>query len=120
MPFSEPTTFSIDVTQADIDNSTVTLLGLANNQYVNSLAQALIRLNNSHGLPGQIGDTSPQSGVLYASTEVRTGNPSVSICDVSVFGTVYSADSSTALKIALENIAAIKPSAPYTVTVTKA
>lgn len=120
MPFSVPTTFDITVTQTDIDNSSVTQLGLANNQYVNSLAKGLTRLNNAHELPGQTGDTVPQSGVLYASTEVRTGNPSVSICDVSVFGTVYSADNDTSLKIALENIAAIKPSAPYTVTVTKA
>lgn len=120
MAFSVPDTFQFDVIQDDIDNSEVTLLGLANNQYVNSIAKALHRLNDSHQLPGQTGDTSPQSGVLYASTEVRTGNPTVSICDVSVFGTVYSADNPTSLKMALENIAAIKPSSPFTVTLIKA
>lgn len=119
MPFSEPSTFQINVTQADIDNSEVTLLGLANNQYVNSLAKAIIRLNNAHQLPGQSLDPSPQQGVAYASTELRTGNPTISICDVYVISAVYSADANTTLLIALENIAAIKPSVPYTVTVTK-
>lgn len=120
MPFTEPQTFTINVTQADIDNSTASIANIANNQYVNSLAQAIIRLNNAHQLPGQSGDTSPQSGVIYASTEVRTAPTLVSIGQAFVIFVIYDTDATTALKLALENVAGIKPSAAYTVTLTKA
>lgn len=112
--FSEPNSFTIEVTQADIDASETVFHDLAHNPYKNSLAKAIQRLNGS--LPGQ---NAPQDGIIYAQTEIRTGIPFISICDVFVLTCTYRADDETVVKIALENLADQLPTKPYKVKLRK-
>lgn len=113
MPFNEPTTFSVDVLQVDIDNASA-------GDYNNSLAQALTRLNANKQLPGQSGDANPQTGCLFFATlSPFLIGVQVYLCQVGVCTTSYGADTTSALIIAAENLG-IPPSSPYTVSLRKA
>lgn len=120
MPFLEPPSLVATVTAEDIAASEVQVLSLSNNVYVNSLAKCLKRLGDSKQLLGMENDTTPQSCVYFAETQLQLQNGQLlSLANVGVCSAVYSADSATALIIALENVSGIKPAAPYTVTLSK-
>lgn len=120
MPFLEPSSLTVTVTAQDIAASEVQALNLANNVYVNSLSKALKRLGDNKLLPGMENDTTHQSCVYFAETQLQLQNGQlVSLANVGVCSAVYSADAATALIVALENVSGIKPAAPYTVTLSK-
>lgn len=111
--FNEPTTFTVSVTQADIDNSSGT------SSSTNSLATAILRLNANRQLPGQQYDSTVQNCLVSVTPGVRLMNGNlVSFCDAFVCSATYGTDNSTAVKILLE-VVGIKPSGPYTATLTK-
>lgn len=113
MPFNEPTNLTISVTQDDIDNATT-------GSTTNSLATALKRLANAYQLPGMSGDTQHQSCLFDAQLSPRLLNGVlISLVDTFVCTAVYSTDYPSALIIIAENLG-VKPSAPYTVSLTKA
>lgn len=112
MPFTEPLTLTISVTQTDIDNATT-------GESTNSVCQALIRLNNAQLLPGDAGDPAPQTGCGWIATIspvlISSG---VYLAQVLVCSYQYGADPTSSLIIAAENLG-LKPSGPYTVNLTK-
>jgi len=113
MPFTEPTTLTINVTLADIAASTT-----ASNM-TNSLAIAMKRLGDNFQLPGQVtGETIP--GTYYAELNPRFNNGTpVSIYDAFCFSIVYSVDYESGVKLLLESVG-VKPSVAYTATLVKA
>lgn len=111
MPFSAPTTLTINVTQADIDAATA-------DAFNNSLCKAMQRLGKAKQLPGQAEDLSIQDCSFYAQVSpIMTGN-GVSLASVLVCSDVYGCDLNSALVIGSENLG-IKPAVPYTVSLYK-
>lgn len=112
MPFSAPTTLTINVTQADIDAATAGI-------QTNSLCKAMSRLSAAKQLPGQADDLSVQEGCAFFAqvSPIMTGN-GVSLASVLVCSDVYGCDLNSALVIGSENLS-IKPSVPYTVSLYK-
>lgn len=120
MPFTEPSSLTVTVTLDDILSSGAQPLNLAANVYVNSLATCLKRLGDNKLLPGMADDTSPQSCVYFAETQLQLQNGQlISLANVGVCSAVYSSDSETAIRIALENVSGIKPSSAYVVQLSK-
>jgi len=119
MPFSEPQTFTVNVTGADIAASQAVILG--DKIEYNSLAIAMRRLYFAKQLPGQMPeDQEPQQGTFFATTDLVINNgTTVALCDAYCYTAHYAADVETAIKIALENKLGIKPQNAYTATLVK-
>ena len=112
MPFSEPTTLTINVTAADIAASSA-------GSTTNSLATAMKRLGDAFQLPGQEQGELDQ-GAFYAEVSPRFNNGVLlSLVDAFCFSAVYSVDYDSALKILLETVG-VKPANAYTATLVKA
>lgn len=113
MPFSEPTPLTLDVIQADIDSSTPGV-------NTTSLANAIKRYADNLLLPGQENDTAPQScgNNVTLSPRIMSGQV-VTVCEAFVCTRTYAVPLDVTLIILLEMLG-VKPSAPYSVTLTHA
>lgn len=109
MPFNEQTPVTIQVTQADIDNSSI-------GGTTNSLATAIKRYADNKLLPGQELDENVQScgNSVTISPRIMNGQV-VSVCEAFVCTRPYACDATVTLIILLEMLG-IKPSSPYTAT----
>lgn len=109
MPFSEPTSLTINVTAADIAAASAT-------STTTSLVMAMKRLSDAFQLPGQAPDDPPAQ--LFFRTELNPrlmNGQLINVIDVFCATKVYSTDANTTLVILLE-LLGIKPTVAYTAT----